>query len=89
MDTGESMEMKIHKMTLQAAENIGLDSIGSIKLGNYADMVLFDPKEFKDNATFKESTLRSSGLKMVFVSGEVVYDGNRPTQVYSGRTILR
>lgn len=42
MATGESLEAKIHKMTAQGAENIRLDSIGEIKEGYYADLVLFD-----------------------------------------------
>ncbi len=89
MKTGESVEVKIHKMTAQAAENIGLDSIGIIKQGYYADLVLFDPENFIDNATFKEGQLRATGLQMVLVSGVVVYENNSPTMKYPGRVLKR
>ena len=89
LDTGESMAMKIHKMTAQGAENLGLDSIGYIKEGFYADLVLFKPGEFVDNATFKEGQLRATGLDLVFVSGEIVYKNSSPTFRYPGRVIKR
>jgi len=87
MDTGESLEMKIHKMTAQGAENLGLDGIGYIKVGYYADLVLFNPDRFVDNATFEEGQLRASGLELVFVSGEIVYKNSSPTFKYPGRVI--
>ena len=87
MDTGITFERKIHKMTAQAAENIELDSIGVIKVGYYADLLLFNPDRFEDKATFKEGQLRATGLNMVIVSGRVVYQKQRPTQVYAGRVI--
>lgn len=87
MDTGESLESKIHKMTAQGAENIGLDSIGKIKAGYYADLVLFDPDAFVDKATYTDGQQRSEGLKMVMVSGEIVYKEEVPTKVYVGRVL--
>lgn len=89
MDTGESVAMKIHKMTAQGAENIGLDSIGYIREGYYADLILFNPDEFVDKATFKEGQLRATGLDLVFVSGEIVYANSSPTFTYPGRVIKR
>ena len=87
MDTGESLETKIHKMTTQAAENMGIDSIGIIKEGYYADLLLFGIESFKDKATFKESTLKAEGLHKVIVSGKVVFQNKAPTMIYSGRVL--
>jgi N-acyl-D-amino-acid deacylase len=89
MDTGESMATKIHKMTVRGAENIGLDSIGYIREGYYADLILFNADEFVDKATFKEGQLRATGLELVFVSGEIVYKNSLPTFKYSGRVIKK
>ena len=89
MDNGQSLEQKIHKTTGQSAENIALDSIGYIREGYYADLVLFDPKLVKDNATYAKSNLKASGIKLVIVSGEVVYKDNRPTMAYPGRVIMK
>lgn len=89
METGQSLETKVNKMTLQVAKNLNIDSIGIIKKGFYADLVLFNPKTIKDNATFSEKTLRSDGINCVFVSGKIVYTNNAPTEVFPGRIIKK
>ena len=89
METGESIAMKIHKMTGQAAENIGLEDIGILKEGAYADLILFDPDNFKDQADYKNSTAKATGLRLVMVSGEIVYEKGEATSVYSGRVLKR
>lgn len=89
METGQSLEAKINKMTLQAATNLNLEKIGAIKEGYYADLVLFDPNSIKDKATFENSALKSEGIRSVMVSGEVVYVNQTPTKVYSGRIVKR
>lgn len=89
MDTGQSLETKINKVTLQAAKNLNLEKIGEIKQGYYADLVLFDPDSVKDKATFENNSLKSEGINFVFVSGEIVYFNQMPTKVYSGRIIKK
>lgn len=89
MDTGQSLEAKINKMTAQAAKNLNLEKIGEIKEGYYADLVLFDPDTVKDKATFENSSLKSEGINFVMVSGKIVYADKMPTNVYSGRIIKK
>lgn len=89
MDTGQSLEAKINKMTLKAAQNLNLNKIGQIKEGYYADLVLFNLDSIKDKATFENSTLKSEGINFVFVSGEIAYANQMLTKVYSGRIIKR
>lgn len=89
METGQSLEAKINKMTGQAAKNLNLEKIGEIKEGYYADLVLFDPDTVKDNATFENSSLKSEGIICVMVSGKIVYANKMPTNVYSGRIITK
>ena len=89
MDTGESLETKIQTVTSQAVINLNLDSIGTIKEGHYADLVLFNPETLKDNATYEQSSLRVSGIELVLVSGEVVYRNQSPTGKYVGRILRR
>jgi len=89
MDTGQSLETKINKVTLQAAKNLNLKNIGEIKEGYFADLVLFDLDAIKDKATFENSSLKSEGINYVIVSGEIVYSNQIPKNVYSGRLIKR
>ena len=87
MDSGESLEEKIKKMTFQSAKNLHLDKIGLIRKNFYADLVLFNPNTIKDNATYKKNSLRSSGIEMVIVSGNVVYNNQKPTKKFPGRIV--
>ena len=89
MNTGQSLEVKIKKMTAQAAKNLNLEKIGEIKKGYYADLVLFDPVTVKDKATFENNSLKSEGINFVMVSGKIVYVNQMPTEVYSGRIIKK
>ncbi len=82
-----SFEEAIHKMTGLPARIFHLDRRGLLKEGFYADIVIFDPKDIKDKATFKEPFLYPDGIYHVFVNGRLaVYDG-RPTGNHSGEII--
>ncbi len=59
---------------------------GRIKVGADADLVVFDPAEVKDNATYQAPTLPSSGIVHVLVNGvPVVRDGQFQDGVLAGR----
>jgi len=68
----------IHKMTMMPAERLKLKKRGQIKEGYFADLCLFDPKSFKDNATFERSNLLATGMKQVYVNGEIAYSDKTP-----------
>lgn len=79
----------IHKMTGQTASTLGFEDRGLIKVGNYADIVLFDPDTIIDNATMDDPTAVSTGIKNVWVNGLLVFDNGEPTHVYAGQIISR
>ncbi len=89
METGQTLEAKIRRMTGQSARNLGLAGIGLIKQGHAADLVLFDPYTITDRATYEKNDIRAIGIEHVIVSGKVVYDKGQPTQRYPGRAIKR
>jgi N-acyl-D-amino-acid deacylase len=72
----------IRKMTSFPAARFNLKDRGSIRPGFKADLVLFDPNQIIDRATFQEPQLISSGVERVFVNGVEVWNGkttgNRP-----------
>lgn len=79
-----SMKNAIHRATGQTAETFGIDSRGLIKKDYFADIVLFDPKTIQDNATYLAPHLQASGIKYVFVNGELALKDGVPTGVLSG-----
>ena len=84
------LESAVFKMTGLPAAQFALQERGQIAEGNYADIVVFDPKTIRDRATFADPCQISEGVKHVFVNGQLSYRENATTQ-YSrnGRFVCR
>lgn len=71
-----SIEEAIMKITFLPAKTFRLKNRGLIKEGYFADIVIFDPAEIEDRATFEEPFKNSKGIKYVIVNGVLsVEDG--------------
>jgi predicted amidohydrolase YtcJ len=64
-----SLEQAIRSCSGWPAEILGLPDRGVIRKGAIADLVVFDPKTFRDTATFDEPTRYAQGVKYLFVNG--------------------
>ena len=84
-----SFDEAIYKMTALAADQIGIIKRGRIKVGNYADLVLLDPKTVKDQASIENPQLISSGIERVWVNGVEVFTNGKATGKLGGRVIYR
>lgn len=67
-----SIENAIYKMSGMPAKTLGLESRGTIEIGNVADIVVFDPDNIRSNATFEAPHQNADGIEMVLMNGEVV-----------------
>lgn len=70
------------------ADILGITDRGYLKTGAYADIAVFDPKRFIDQATFTEPHRYCAGLQYVFVNGEVAVAEGVPTGDRAGRVLL-
>ncbi len=84
-----SLENAIYKMTGLSAEHLGIKDRGTIVAGNYADLVLFNPATVKDNADVKNGTAISTGIEMVWLNGQLIYNKQKATGKYPGKLIKR
>lgn len=80
----------IRKLTSLPAHNLGLRDRGMLKVGNYADVVVFDPATVQDHATFEKPQQFATGVSEVVVNGQLALEGGeatmaRPGQVVRGR----
>lgn len=64
-----SLEEMIRKMTSAPAERMGLADRGRVAVGMKADIVVFDPMEIKDLATFEHVDKHPKGISHVIVNG--------------------
>lgn len=84
-----SLEDAVRKMTSMPAKRLGLKDRGLIKKGMKADLVLLDPATVIDSATFAEPQKISGGIKLVFVNGVKVWDGEKVTNTLPGKILRR
>lgn len=85
-----SLDEAVYRMTGLAAQVFKLGNRGQIQKGYFADLVLFDSKNFKDNSTYDDPFSPPSGIKYVIVNGKIVVDGtnNNPAQSKNGRATI-
>ncbi len=84
-----SLDEAVFKMTALAANQVGIKKRGSINVGYYADLVLFDPKTVSDQATIADPQKISTGIEHVWVNGIEVFVNGKATGKRSGRVIYR
>ena len=81
------LEEGIRRMTGLPAANLELDRRGILKNGNFADVVIFDPQEIADKATFENPHQYSVGVKHAFVNGIQVLKDGEHTGLKPGRAL--
>ena len=82
-----SLEEAIRRMTSQPAQNISIRDRGQLTEGYYADIVVFDPDEVLDHATFKEPHQYSTGVEHVIINGVQVLKDGEHTGETPGRVV--
>jgi N-acyl-D-amino-acid deacylase len=82
-----TLEEAIRKMTSLAANRVHLDSRGLLKPGFFADVVVFDPEQIRDVATFEDPNRLSVGVRQVIVNGQLVVNAGKQTGTLPGRPL--
>ena len=83
------LEEAIRKMTSLPASILGLADRGTIKEGQWADLVIFDPATVADKATFEDPFQYPVGIDTVLVNGTVVLDEGKHTNARPGKVLKR
>ncbi|MBC2851864.1 amidohydrolase family protein [Cetobacterium sp. 8H] len=82
-----SIEKVINRITKKPAELLNIEKRGEIKVGHYADIVIFDYNIFKDNSTFKNPYLRATGVEYMLLNGNIIIDKGGFIKKNVGRVI--
>ena len=73
LEEGYSWGAALRKVTLLPAETMRLpNGLGKLLPGGPADIVVFDPATFRDNATFQNPLAPPDGVKLVVIKGKIV-----------------
>lgn len=81
------VEEAVARLTARAADRIGLADRGRIKEGLRADLVLLDPTQYLDTATFENPKALPDGIRRVFVDGQTVFANGASTGELPGGVV--
>jgi N-acyl-D-amino-acid deacylase len=88
----------VGKLSGDLADIYGIPERGALKVGNWADMILFDPDEIRVSKPFRVADLPANGarltrtapgLKATWVNGVKVFDGERYVRTRGPGQVLR
>jgi N-acyl-D-amino-acid deacylase len=77
----------IRKFTALPAQRERLTDRGVLKQGMWADVVVFDPDQIRDVATYEDPNQLAVGMRYVFVNGVAVIDEGKMTGALPGRML--
>lgn len=84
-----TLERAIQRSSSETAQQLRIRDRGTIAVGQFADVIVFNPMEVQDRSTYREPELLATGMKYVLVNGIVAVDNGRYSGAMSGRPIRR
>ena len=75
----------VRRMTSMPAKRFGLKMRGRLEEGCFADIAVWDPRRFANDATYSDPHRFCKGMKAVLVNGVLSYADGRPTGRRAGR----
>jgi N-acyl-D-amino-acid deacylase len=86
-DHALTLENAIRKFSALAAQKMRFTDRGVLKEGMWADVVVFDPNEIRDVATFENPNQLSVGMRYVLVNGVPVIAEGKMTNALPGKVL--
>ncbi len=84
-----SLEEAVYKMTGLSAKTIGLNNRGLIKEGYKADVLIFDPEDVVETATYENPHQLAKGMQFVIINGKIAKEAGDFTTERSGKILLK
>lgn len=81
------LEQAIRSASGLPADILRLTNRGYLKVGQYADVAVFDPKTFRDTATYDQPHQYATGLRLLLVNGKAVIEDGKETKALPGRVL--
>jgi len=78
----------IYRSSTKTAEILKLKDRGKLKVGYWADIIIFDPVNFKANADFSTWNKYSTGVEHVFVNGQHVIENEQYINLLPGKFVF-
>lgn len=86
-DRALSLEEAVRKCTGLPAQRMRVMNRGLIRPGQRADIMIWDPQEIRNNATWMNPRVYPSGISKVFVNGALAVEDNEHTGALKGEVL--
>lgn len=84
-----SLEEAIYKMSKKAKNSMAIKNRGSLEIGNFADIVIFNQDTVIDKGTFVDSMQFPEGIDYVIINGKVVLEEGQYHKILAGNVIRK
>ena len=82
-----TLEQAVRKLAALPAQTLSLKDRGLLKEGNFADVVVFDPRTVQDHATYENPAQLATGVDEVWINGVRALRAGEATRAPSGRIV--
>jgi N-acyl-D-aspartate/D-glutamate deacylase len=82
-----SLEHAIRSASGLPADILKLPERGYLKPGYFADVMVFDPKTYRDQATFEKPHQYAAGVRYLFVNGKLTIDDGKYQDLLAGKVL--
>ena len=83
-----SLAEGIRRLSTFPADTLSLADRGRLRMGAFADVVVFDPARIQDHATFENPAQYATGVADVIVNGRLALEKGEPTAERPGRAVF-
>lgn len=84
-----TLEEAIYKMSKKAAQAFSIKNRGTLEVGNFADIVIFNEETVGEKGTFVDPTQYPEGIDYVIINGEVVIREGEYFKIAPGKVLRR
>lgn len=84
-----TLPFAIRASSALAAETLGISERGKLRVGYFADVIVFDEKTVADRATYEQPELLAVGMRYVIVNGKIAVDQDKYTGILAGRALRK
>ena len=83
------LEQAVHKISGLPAGKLGLDRRGTLAVGHFADVCVFDPETIIDRATYDNPHQYPDGVDYVIVNGSAEIDHGHHNETLKGKVLRK
>lgn len=84
-----SLPFAIRNSSALTAQTFRIAERGLIRVGYFADVIVFDGQMVADRSTYEQPELLAVGMRFVIVNGKLAVDDGRLTSVLAGRPLRK